>query len=153
MKKWPPKGDFYRDYLEISASASRHHHRHWSWLWHWHCKKIIFTSRNFFLKKEHLCSFFCLVLASVPLCYKYLFFYDTLFIYPKAFISVLEKDFLNFRRHLSIVFWKTNYFEYFCKLPSKMSRTEQLFCREPVNACFCKKELHSTCYLRSFPEF
>ena len=30
---------------------------------------------------------------------------------------------------------------------------EQLFWREPVSACFCKKDLHSTLYLRNFPEF
>ena len=29
---------------------------------------------------------------------------------------------------------------------------EQLSCKEPVSACFCKKELHSRCYLRNFPE-
>ena len=30
---------------------------------------------------------------------------------------------------------------------------EQLFCREPVSACFCKTELHSTRYLINFPKF
>ena len=30
---------------------------------------------------------------------------------------------------------------------------EQLFCRELVSTCFCKKELHNTCYLRNFPGF
>ena len=55
--------------------------------------------------------------------------------------------------------------ENFWKLPSKTSMlesflitlgsfsnscSEQLFCREPVPSCFCKKEPHSTHYLKSF---
>ena len=38
-----------------------------------------------------MCPFLCLVIASVLLCYKYLFLYDFLFIYPKASIGVREK--------------------------------------------------------------
>ena len=74
-----------------------------------------------------------------------------------------------------LVFWKNNYyknFSIFCILSSETSRVEfflsrfadftetfpkrsleQLFWREPVSVCFCKKELHSTRYLRNFLEF
>ena len=54
-------------------------------------KKFGFAFRIYFLKIEYLCSFLCLVLASVRFCYKYLFLYDFLFIHPKASIGVLEK--------------------------------------------------------------
>ena len=84
--------------MEILASASQHQHRHW----HRHCKKIIFAFRIFFKKIEYLCYFLCLVMVSVPICYKYLFLYDFLFIHSKASIGVLEKDYLNTRRHPSI---------------------------------------------------
>ena len=65
-------------------------------------RKIYFCLQNFFLKIEYLCYYLCLVMVSVPLCYKYLFLYDFLFIYSKASIGVLEKGYLNIRRHLSI---------------------------------------------------
>ena len=56
-----------------------------------------------FLRKiEYLCCFLCLVMVSVPLCYKYLFLYDFLFIHSKASIGVLEKDYLNIRKYSSI---------------------------------------------------
>ena len=76
--------------MEILASASQHQHRH--------CKKFGFVFRNFFLKIESICSFFCLVMTSVQLCYKY----DFLFIHPKASIGVIEKGYLNFRNHPSV---------------------------------------------------
>ena len=38
-------------------------------------------------------------MASVPLCYKYLFLYDFQFINSKASIGVLKKGFLNFQKH------------------------------------------------------
>ena len=41
-------------------------------------------------------------MVSVPLCYKYLFLYDFLFIHLKASIGVLEKGYLNIRKHPSI---------------------------------------------------
>ena len=84
--------------MEILASTSQHQHRHW----HRHCKKIIFVFRIFFKKIEYLCYFLCLVMVSVPLCYKYLLLYDFLFIHSKESIGVLEKGYLNIRRHASI---------------------------------------------------
>ena len=89
---------FYRDHLEILSSASQHQHRHW----HQHCKRFIFAFITFFKKIEYLCYFLCLVMVSLPLCYKYLFLYDFLFIHSKASIGVLEKDYLNIRKHPSI---------------------------------------------------
>ena len=84
-------------------------------------KKKIFCHENFFFfkKVEYLCSFFCLVIVSVPLCYKYLVLYDFRFIKSKASIGVLEKSYLNIRKHPSWRFRKTTapkisaYFAYF----------------------------------------
>ena len=80
-----------------------------------------FCHQNFFFfkKVEYLCSFLCLVMVSVPLCYKYLVLYDFLFIQSKASIGVLEKSYLNIRKHPSWCFKKTTapkisaYFAYF----------------------------------------
>ena len=171
IRKQLPKG-VYWDPLEISASAPQHQHRHWNWHWYRHCKKFIFACRTFF-KKIEWCSFLCLVMASVPVYYKYSFFYDFLFSHPKASICVLEKGYLSFRKHPFIVFWKHKCSEHFCiiciisretsrvgiflhtlaGLPWSFPKSsfEQLFCREAVSTCFCKKETHSTRYLRNFP--
>ena len=66
-------------------------------------QKNYFCVQNFFFlffeKMKYLCSFICLVMASVPLCYKYLFLYDFQFINSKASIGVLKKGFLNFQKH------------------------------------------------------
>ena len=100
--------------MEILALASQHQHRHW----HGHCKKIVFAFRIFF-KIEYFCYFLCLVMVSVPLCYKYLFLHDLLFIKSKASIGVLENSYLNIRKHPSWCFKKTTapkisaYFAYF----------------------------------------
>ena len=83
--------------------------------------KNIFLPSEFFLKKiEYLCYFLCLTMVSVPLCYKYLFLYDFLFIHSKVSIGVLEKGYLSIRKHPSIgVLRKTTapkisaYFAYF----------------------------------------
>ena len=64
--------------------------------------KNLFLPSEFFFKIEYLCYFLCLVMVSVPFCYKYLFFYDFLFIHSKASIGVLEKGYLNIRKHPSI---------------------------------------------------
>ena len=70
-------------------------------------QEIIFAIRIFFFKKvEYLCSFLCLVMVSVPLCYKYLVLYDFLFIKSEASIDVLEKSYLNIRKHPSCCFKK-----------------------------------------------
>ena len=82
-------------------------------------QKNYFCHQNFFFKVEYLCSFLCLVMVSVPLCYKYLVLYDFLFIKSKASIGVLEKSYLNIRKHPSWCFKKTTapkisaYFAYF----------------------------------------
>ena len=71
-------------------------------------QKDHFCRQNFFFlkKAEHLCSFLCLVMVSVSLCYKYLVLYDFLFIESKAFIDPLEKSYLNIRKHPSWYFKK-----------------------------------------------
>ena len=63
---------------------------------------------------ENFC--LCLVMVSVPFCYKYLFLYDFLFIHSKASIGVLEKGYLNIRKHPSIDVLKKNCSENFCIL-------------------------------------
>ena len=85
-------------------------------------KKLFLPSKFFFLKKKRsriFMFFLCLVMVSVPLCYKYLVLYDFLFIQSKASIGVLEKSYLNIRKHPSWCFKKTTapkisaYFAYF----------------------------------------
>ena len=87
-------------------------------------QKNYFCHQNFFFfkkKVECLCSFSCLVMVSVSICYKYkyLVLYDFLFIQSKASIGVLEKSYLNIRKHPSWCFKKTTapkisaYFAYF----------------------------------------
>ena len=111
-------------------------------------QKIIFAIKIFFLKKkvEYSCSFLCLVMVSVSLCYKYLVLYDFLFIQSKVSIGVLEKSYLNIWKHPFWYFKKTTapkisaYFAYFpasfliilVGLPgiTPKSSLEQLFCRQ-----------------------
>ena len=143
-------------------------HRHW----HRHCKNLIFAFRNFFEKIEHLCYFLCFVMTPGPFFYKQLFLYNFLLIHPNTSIAVTGKGYLNFRKNHSLVFRKNNCSKNFCIFLSKTSKVEsflstlaglpgtfpkgcleQLFCRKPVSACFCEKELHSTHYLRNFPQF
>ena len=88
-------------------------------------KKIYFCHENlFFFKVKYLCSFLCLVMVSVALCYKNLVLYDFLFIKSKVSIVVLEKSYLNIRKHSSWCFKKATapkisaYFAYF---PAKHS--------------------------------
>ena len=84
-------------------------------------KKIFLSWEFLFFKKvECLCSFLCLVMVSVPLCYKYFVLYDFLFIQSKASIGVQEKSYLNIRKHPSWCFFKkptapkiSTYFAYF----------------------------------------
>ena len=87
----------------------------------------LFCHQNFFFffkKVKYLYSSLCLVMVSVPLCYKYLVFYDFLFIQSNGSIGVLEKSYLNIRKHPSWYFKKTTarksspYFAYF---PAKHS--------------------------------
>ena len=88
--------------------------------------KKIFLSWEFFLKKvEYLCSFLCLVMVSVPLCYKYLVLYDFLSIKSKASIGVLEKSLLNIRKHPSWCFKKNNCSKNFCILCILSSETSK----------------------------
>ena len=91
-------------------------------------------------------------MVSVPLCYEYLVLYDFLFIKSKVSIGVLEKSYLNIRKHPSWCFKKNNCSENFCILCILSSETssgefflsalvslpgitpksslEQLFCRQ-----------------------
>ena len=90
-----------RPFGNLGIGISRQN-RHWNRHWHRHCKKTFFAFRIFFEKIKYLCSFLCLVVASVPLCYKYVFLYNFLFIHRKVPIDLLEKGYLNFRKHLPI---------------------------------------------------
>ena len=87
--------------------------------WHRHLSISIVIGIGIAKKVEYLCSFLCLVMVSVPICYKYLVLYDFLFIKSKASIGVLEKSYLNIRKHPSWCFKKTTapkisaYFAYF----------------------------------------
>ena len=70
---------FYLGHLEISASASS-----LEFPLALAMQKIYFCLRNFFWKNRIFMGFFwCLVMVSVPLYYKYLFLYDFLFIHFK----------------------------------------------------------------------
>ena len=103
--------------MQILASTSQHQHRH--------CKKIICAIRIFFKKNRIFMFFLCLVMVSVPLCYKYLVLYDFLSIKSKASISVLEKSLLNIRRHPSWCFKKNNCSKNFCILCILSSETSK----------------------------
>ena len=77
-------------------------------------------AKKLFKKIEYLCYFLCLVMVLVPLCYKYLFLYDFLFIHSKTSIGVLEKGYLNIRKYPSNWCFKkttapkiSSYFAYF----------------------------------------
>ena len=70
--------------------------------------KKLFLPSGFFFKVEYLCSFLCLVMVSVSLCYKYLVLNDFLFIQSKASIGVLEKSYLNIRKHPPWCFKKSS---------------------------------------------
>ena len=98
--------------------------------WHRHLSIIIGNgiTKKVFLpwelkeKVEYLCSFLCLVIVSVPLCYKYLVLNDFLFIKLKVSIGVLEKSYLNIRKHPSWCFKKATAPEisaYFAYFPAK----------------------------------
>ena len=104
-----------------------------SWLWHLSISIVIgngiakklFLPSDFFFKVEYLCSFLCLVIVSVPLCYKYLVLYDFLFIKSKASIGALEKSYLNIRKHPSWCFKETTASKisaYFACFPAKHPR-------------------------------
>ena len=90
--------------------------------WHRHLSISIVIGIGIAKKVEYLCSFLCLVMVSVPLCYKYLVLYDFLFIKPKASIGVLEKCYLNIRKYPSWCFKKTTALKistYFAYFPAK----------------------------------
>ena len=97
--------------------------------------------------------FLCLVFG-LSFWYNYLFLYNFLLIHSDASIGSTRT--LAFRRKISRS-------ENFCKLSTKTSMlesffntfrsSEQLFCREPVRTCFCKKEFNSTRYLMNFPKY
>ena len=64
----------------------------------------------------------CLVMASVPLCYKYLFLYDFLFIHPKVFIDFCRKRLFGlFGNIRPLLFWKNNCSESVCILTSQQN--------------------------------
>ena len=65
-------------------------------------------------------------MVSVPLCYKYLFLHYLLFIKSKSSIGVLEKGYLNIRKHPSWCFKKNNCSENFCILCILSSETSRV---------------------------
>ena len=94
--------------------------------WHRHLSISIVISNGIAKKLEYLCSFLCLVMGSVPLCYQYLVLYDFLFIKSKVSIGVLEKSYLNIRKHPSWCFKKTTApnFCILCMLSGETSSVE-----------------------------
>ena len=83
-------------------------------------QKFYFCFKYFLEKIEHLCSsFLCLSLASIPLCYKYLFLCDLLFIHPKGAHW--------YSKHPSIGVSKNNCSGNVCKIPSKTFSVESFF--------------------------
>ena len=118
--------------------------------------KKFFCFQNFFGKTEHLYSFLCLVMVSVPFCNRYL-----LHIHPSKSAHWCSRKRL-FEFSEGSVHWCFEKItsENFCILSSKTCRVEsflstlaglrgllhksclkQLLCREPVSACFCKKQV------------
>ena len=93
--------------------------------------------------------------TSVSLCYNDSFLYKFLPIHSKAPNGVLDKWIFEFSEApIHYYFGENNYSEYFWQLSSKTSMlesllstlrsfwrssSEQLFCRELVCTCFCKK--------------
>ena len=116
-------------------------------------------------------------MASVPLCYKYLFRYDFLLAHPHVSTGFLEKRYLNYQKHPSIRvlkkqlpqkflhIWQQNFqgrvlFKYtpgpfldFSKKLLGQKELFKLFCRAPLRICFCKKKFHSKRCFRNIPEF
>ena len=84
-------------------------------------KKLFLPSEFllFFKKSRIFMLILCIVMVSVPLCYKYLVLYNFLFIQWNASIGVLEKSYLNIWRHPPWCFKKatapkiSSYFAYF----------------------------------------
>ena len=91
-------------------------------------QKSYFCLQNFFEKIEYLCSSLCLVMASVPLCYQYLFLYGFLYIHSKVSIGYLNnKAIWTFGSIRPLLLWKNNCFENFwilCILSRETSRVE-----------------------------
>ena len=98
----------------------------------------------------------------IPHCYNHLFLYDFLFTQSETSIgvldlsnSVLKKITENFwklcNKRLMLKSFKVHQQHFSGWVPK--TYLEQLFCREPVSACFCKKEFHSRRYLRNFRKF
>ena len=139
---------FYRDHLEILASASQHQHLHW----HRHCKKIIFAFRFFFKKNRIFMLFLVLSYGTVPLCYKYLFLYDLLFIHSNVSIGILEKGYLNIRKHPSIGVLKKNLLRKFLHTLHTFQRNIQggvLFKYTCRPSCDCSKKLFRASILQT----
>ena len=118
-------------------------------------QKKYFCHENFFLEKvEYLCSFSCLVMVSVPLCYEYLVLYDFLFIKSKVSIGVLEKSYLNIRKHPSWCFKKTTapkisaYFAYFpVKHPALSScKPSWDYSKKLYRAAILQAEIHPSSF-------
>ena len=164
---------FYRGHLEISASVYQHQLRHW----HRHCKKIWFCLQNLFFENRIFMFFPVLSFGISTILLQILISLWFPFHPSKGVYWCSRKRLVGwtFGSTHPLVFWKNNYyknFSIFCILSSETPRVEfflstfadftetfpkrsleQLFWREPVSVCFCKKELHSTRYLRNFLEF
>ena len=154
--------------IGISASASTLHR---------HCKKIWFCLQNLFFENRIFMFFPVLSFGISTILLQILISLRFPFHSSKGVYWCSRKRLVGwtFGSTHPLVFWKNNYyknFSIFCILSSETSMVEfflstfadftetfpkrsleQLFWREPVSVCFCKKELHSTRYLRNFLEF
>lgn len=133
-------------HLEILTSVPRYHHRHW----YRQSKSFFLVLRNYFLKIRALDStllFWLSYFVKVSLCYTYSFLYDFLFINQRRLFLFYKKA--------AWTFASTRLLVHILGLPGSFPKCclEEIFCGEPVSACFCRKELHNTCYLRNFFEF
>ena len=137
---------YWMSHSEILAPATRH------WHWYWHCKNLIFvlqiliSQNSTFIFNTHRYFFLCLVICQ-PRFFTYSFRNICGFLEKRLFVNFWE------------LFSNTSILESFLRtiagLPGSFPKTilEQLFCKEPVGACFCKKELHSRHYLWEFLKF
>ena len=149
---------YFNDHLKISAFASRHQHRHQNRHQHQHCKKIIFTFRNFFERIEYLC-FFCselwhqYTLLQILISLRF-----PIHPYKGVYWCSRKRLFEFSETSVHWCFQKITAPKNSAYFPSKKSTAEsflitlvglpgtfpkssleQLFCRETVSVCFCKK--------------
>ena len=110
------------------------------------CLTNLISQNSTFIFNTHRYFFLCLVIYQ-PRFFTYSF---------RSICGFLEKrPFVNFWELFSNTSILESFLRTIAGLPGSFPKTilEQLFCKEPVGACFCKKELHSRHYLWEFLKF